>query len=206
MPTTFTAEIDYAGNRVTVETDSFEEMHQALAGLAELNRDADYMRSQGIEDIVPVFRQDDQENKYYGFQDAHSRRNITFGTKRAGGTIPFFPKGAEGYYEPSGGKQNGRAGYRPKDRLQEQEPSMGAPADDTRLKVKKKLARIAKEADFDLQAELPRVIREQTGAPAPKADAKSLRWITEKIESGELQSAAQKQAAYADDDDNGLPF
>lgn len=99
--TTFEAVIDYAGREIRVQADSFAELHEALAGVEELNRDADFLRRQGIDDIVPVYRKDADENEYYGFQDRNSRRNITFGKKREKGIIPFFPKGDEGYYDPS---------------------------------------------------------------------------------------------------------
>lgn len=99
--TQFEAVAHYAGRRVKIVTDTFAELHQALAGIEELNRDARYLQEQGIEDIVPVYRKDSDENEYYGFQDRYSRRNITFGKKREKGIIPFFPKGAEGYYDPS---------------------------------------------------------------------------------------------------------
>lgn len=99
--TTFEAEINYAGREVRVQADSFAELHQALAGIEELNRDAEFLLRQGIDEVVPVYRKDGDENEYYGFQDRNSRRNITFGKKREKGIIPFFPKGEEGYYDPS---------------------------------------------------------------------------------------------------------
>ncbi len=99
--TQFEAVIDYAGREVRVQADSFAELHQALAGIEELNRDAEFLKCRGIDDVVPVYRKDSDENEYYGFQDRTSRRNITFGKKREKGIIPFFPKGEEGYYEPS---------------------------------------------------------------------------------------------------------
>lgn len=99
--TKFEAIVNYAGRRVRIEADTFAELHQALAGIEELNRDAEFLRRQGIEEVVPVYRKDGDENEYYGLQDRHSRRNITYGKKREKGIIPFFPKGEEGYYDPS---------------------------------------------------------------------------------------------------------
>ena len=99
--TKFEAVVDYAGQRVKIMADTFAELHQALAGIEELNRDADYLLKQGIEEVVPVYRKDNEENEYFGLQDRHSRRNITFGKKRENAAIPFFPKGEEGYYDPS---------------------------------------------------------------------------------------------------------
>ena len=99
--TSFEAVVDYAGKRVKVKSDSFAELHQALSGVEELNRDAAFLKQQGIEDVIPVYRRDGQENEYFGLQDRHSRKNVTYGTKREKGLIPFFPKGEDGYYDPA---------------------------------------------------------------------------------------------------------
>ena len=110
--TSFEAVVDYAGKKVKVKSDSFAELHQTLAGVEELNRDAAFLHGQGIEDVIPVYRRDGQENEYFGLQDRHSRKNVTYGTKREKGLIPFFPKGEDGYYDPAqrtDGAQNGRA-------------------------------------------------------------------------------------------------
>lgn len=128
--TTFEAVIQYAGREVRVQADSFAELHQALAGIEELNRDADFLRQQGIDDIVPVYRKDSDENEYYGFQDRTSRRNITFGKKREKGIIPFFPKGDDGYYDPSNSvprpSQQDAPSRRPQQREQPSRPAPNA--------------------------------------------------------------------------------
>lgn len=111
--TQFEAVITYAGREVRVQADSFAELHQTLAGIEELNRDAAFLRRQGIDEIVPVYRKDSDENEYYGFQDRNSRRNITFGKKREKAIIPFFPKGEEGYYDPSKSRRSSRDEQRP---------------------------------------------------------------------------------------------
>lgn len=99
--TQFEAVIEYAGKRVKVKSDSFEELHATLAGIEELNQDADYLKTEkGIEEIIPVYRKDADENEYYGLQDRRSRKNVTYGKKRGEAMIPFFPKGADGYYDP----------------------------------------------------------------------------------------------------------
>jgi hypothetical protein len=99
--TQFEAIVEYAGKRVNVKSDSFEELHAALAGIEELNQDAEYLRrEQDIDDVIPVYRRDDDDNEYFGLQDRRSRKNVTYGTKRGEALIPFFPKGADGYYDP----------------------------------------------------------------------------------------------------------
>jgi hypothetical protein len=131
--TQFEAVIDYAGREVRVQADSFAELHQALAGIEELNRDAEFLKRQGIDDVVPVYRKDGDENEYYGFQDRYSRRNITFGKKREKGIIPFFPKGDEGYYDPSQGSQPqpDERSRRPQQHPQRSRPpANAAPSDD----------------------------------------------------------------------------
>lgn len=104
--TTFEAVVDYAGTRVKVSAETFAELHEAIAGIEELNRDADFLKDQGVSELVPVYRKDSSDNEYYGFQDQYSRRNVSFGKKREGGIIPFFPKGADGYYDPSAHQRN----------------------------------------------------------------------------------------------------
>ncbi len=98
--TSFEAVVEYAGTKVKVKADSFAELHQTLAGVEELNRDAAYLKKQGINEVIPVYRKDRDENEYFGLQSRYDRRNVTFGTKREKGIVPFFPKGADGYYDP----------------------------------------------------------------------------------------------------------
>lgn len=99
--TQYEAVVEYAGKRVKVKSDSFEELHTALAGIEELNQDADFLKEEkSVEDVVPVHRRDEDDNEYFGLQDRHSRKNVTYGKKRGEAVIPFFPKGADGYYDP----------------------------------------------------------------------------------------------------------
>jgi hypothetical protein len=111
--TQFEAVVEYAGKRVKVKSDSFEELHAALAGVEELNQDAEYLRrEQDIDDVIPVYRRDDDDNEYFGLQDRRSRKNVTYGTKRGEALIPFFPKGADGYYDPDAMGPRGGGGDR----------------------------------------------------------------------------------------------
>jgi len=107
MPT-FEAKIEYAGHPVKIVTDDFAELHAALAGVEELNRDADFLlREKGAGGVVAVYREDDDENKYFGLQDADARQNVTYGSKRGESLIPFFPKGEDGYYDPDASSKSG---------------------------------------------------------------------------------------------------
>lgn len=109
--TQFEAVVEYAGKRVKVKSDSFEELHTALAGIEELNQDAAFLRREkSVEDVIPVHRRDADENEYFGLQDRHSRKNVTYGTKRGEAVIPFFPKGAGGYYDPDAMGPRGQNG------------------------------------------------------------------------------------------------
>ena len=107
--TQYEAVVEYAGKRVKVKSDSFEELHTALAGIEELNQDADFLKEEkSVEDVVPVYRRDEEDHEYFGLQDRRSRKNVTYGKKRGEAVIPFFPKGADGYYDPDAmGPRNG---------------------------------------------------------------------------------------------------
>jgi hypothetical protein len=112
----FEAQADYLGRTVTVKSDNFEEMHQALAGVAELNRDFRYLAGlDGVKpaQLVPAYRVDGEGNEYFGVQDGVSGKNITFGRKREKGAVPFFPKGQDGFYDPKTGRRGQGKGQRP---------------------------------------------------------------------------------------------
>jgi hypothetical protein len=91
--TQYEAVVEYAGKRVKVKSDSFEELHTALAGIEELNQDADFLKDEkSVEDVVPVHRRDGDDHEYFGLQDRRSRENVTYGKKRGESVIPFFPE------------------------------------------------------------------------------------------------------------------
>ena len=100
----FEARAVYAGREIIVKADTFAELHQALAGIEEMERDAHFLREKGVEDVIPTYRKDANENEYFGFKGRRDGRNVTFGKKREGGAFPFFPKGDEGYYDPAQGR------------------------------------------------------------------------------------------------------
>jgi hypothetical protein len=98
----FEATVSYLGHDLTIRADDFADLHQILAGIHELKRDERYLREQTGQDVIPVYREDQEGNKYYGLQEAEGRRNITYGQKRGDShLVPFFPKEEDGYYEPS---------------------------------------------------------------------------------------------------------
>lgn len=111
----FEAQADYLGRTVTIKADSFADLHQALAGVAELNKDFRHVAQlEGVNPrkVVPAYRVDAEGNEYFGVQDVASGQNVTFGRKREKAAIPFFPKGAEGFYDPRTGRR-GRSGRQP---------------------------------------------------------------------------------------------
>lgn len=113
MPIQFECTTSYLGKEITVKTDDFKSLHQALAKVDELNRDANFLAKRaGTKKLRPDFRRDNEGNEYYGVAEKGGRRNVSFGQLREGGYIPFFPKGEEGYYDPDSppqrnGRQNG---------------------------------------------------------------------------------------------------
>lgn len=122
MPTQFEAKATYLGQEITVKSDDFQQLHQAISKIAELNQDANFLAQKtGRKDLVPNFRRDAEGNEYYGVSVRGRGPNNTFGQLREGGLIPFFPKGAEGFYDPEnppqrngsyGGGQQGGGGQR----------------------------------------------------------------------------------------------
>lgn len=111
MPTQFEATTSYLGKTITIKTDDFRQLHQALSKIDELNRDANFLaRKAGTKDLTPDFRRDQEGNEYFGVSVKGSRESVTFGQLREGGVIGFFPKGQEGYYNPSDPPQRQREG------------------------------------------------------------------------------------------------
>ena len=83
---------------VLVKADSFEEMHRAAARLAELDRDAAFLREQGSASVVPEYHVG-RGHPHFGFTDGV--RTVTFGKSTdTGHPVPFFPKGRAGLYTP----------------------------------------------------------------------------------------------------------
>ena len=103
----FKATVPYIGTEITVEADTFQELHEAIAGVVELNRSGYYLKKQCGEKYhpIPFYRQVDG-NDFFGVKDGFSGKNVTFGTfKEKGRAVPFFPKGEDGFYDPQ--KQEG---------------------------------------------------------------------------------------------------
>lgn len=98
----YRAKLNYLGNEVEVESDSFAELHEAMAGVSELNRSYRFLATKvdNTKAIVPDYREVDG-NKYYGVRCAISGKNVSFGQKREKGLVPFFPKESDGYFDPA---------------------------------------------------------------------------------------------------------
>ena len=127
----YTTKVNYLGQEIELSTDSFRELHEAMAGIAELNADFRalyaYVRAEfGVENprsITAAYRVDSDENEYYGVTCGRTHCDITYGQSRSKDrTIPFFPKGQENVFDPrKGRRQNGG------DNGQAQRPSGAAP-------------------------------------------------------------------------------
>lgn len=118
----FIANVQYGPVMVRVETDSFEEFHQAVARLQELSQDyAFLLEKTGRDEAILRFYVDKDGNEYYGFQDPATRANTAFGKHREKQLIGFFPKGIDGYYP--GGTAEKRENNQPLDRGQSRRDS-----------------------------------------------------------------------------------
>ena len=98
----FKAKIKYLGIDLEIESDDFSKMHEAVSGAIELNRSFRYLAHMvgGDKTLIPFFRVI-EGNEFYGVKDSKTGANVTYGTfKEKGRAIPFFPKGADGYYKP----------------------------------------------------------------------------------------------------------
>jgi hypothetical protein len=94
----FEIQVLFGGHHVTVRADTFQEMHQAAARLAELHRDAALLGDAA--DAVPEYHRKGTD-EWYGFADADNpKRVISFGSARdTAHPVPFFPKGEAGLYD-----------------------------------------------------------------------------------------------------------
>ena len=108
----------YADHPITVSGEDLLEIHEAVARIDELQRDADVLRKKGAEHVILEFHRseagDGKEYPYYGFRDAMKFRTVTLG--RTEGTVPFFPKGEAGYFEAK--PQDGSGAPHPAEREQ----------------------------------------------------------------------------------------
>lgn len=102
----FSATANYLGQEITITSDKFEEVHQALARIEELNQDAYFLlkkqNQQDASKLAPMYRTNDG-NDFYGVRMRGTDRtpNVTFGKYRSSDAlIPFFPKGEKSYYDP----------------------------------------------------------------------------------------------------------
>ena len=118
MPIQFSCTTSYLGKEVTVTSDDFKQLHEAVAKLDELNQDANFLaKKSGSKQLSPDYRTDADHNEYYGVSvKGKSRESVTFGQLREGGLVPFFPKGEEGYYD--GERRHGGGGQRQQRRPQ----------------------------------------------------------------------------------------
>lgn len=98
----FEATVNYLGAEVRISSDSLAELHEVMAGVAELNRSYRFLAAKvdSPKTIVADYREVDG-NKYYGVRCAISGKNVSFGQKREKGLVPFFPKEDAGYFDPS---------------------------------------------------------------------------------------------------------
>ena len=136
MPIQFECTTSYLGKDVTVKTDDFKQLHQAISKIDELNQDANFLAEKsGKKRLSPDYRTDQDHNEYFGVSvKGKSRESVTFGQLREGGLVPFFPKGEDGYYDgqsrrgAGGQQQNGQRQQQGAQRQQEPAPQQGAPS------------------------------------------------------------------------------
>ena len=105
--TKFEVVVPYGDGKLKITADTFAELHAAAARVHELDADARHLRRKHPEaEIVPDFRIVDG-NEFYGWKEADGPGSVTFGTNKEKGAVPFFPKGAEGYYNRDSGSRGG---------------------------------------------------------------------------------------------------
>ncbi len=118
----FTATTRYLNGEITITADEFLEVHEALAGIAELNADFRYLNQEkGIPaaQIIPMVRHVGSDT-YWGVIDAISGVNVSYGEFREPKTdIPVYPKGEKGFYD-----------YKDRPSESRDKPARGAPVDD----------------------------------------------------------------------------
>jgi len=98
----FEAMSNYLGRDIKVTSDTFEELHQAISGIAELNSDYRFLATkvQDQKSLIPYFRTTNGVD-FYGIRDAVTGKNVTFGKPKEKRPVPFFPKGIEGFFDPA---------------------------------------------------------------------------------------------------------
>lgn len=98
----FTATVRYLNGEITITDDEFLEVHEAMAGIAELNSDFRLLSSKyeiPASQIIPSYR-NVKGDKYWGVADAVSGKKIDYGEFKEPKTcIPVYPKGEKGYYD-----------------------------------------------------------------------------------------------------------
>ena len=107
--------VPYGPYMLTIEADTLEVVHEAAAGVEELNRDYRMMQDEGYDDIQASFKQTKEGHLYYGWKDRHSADEASFGKKKdQEAIVPFFPKQdlfvADNSYSGGDGQSRGRTG------------------------------------------------------------------------------------------------
>ena len=218
----FEAQAVYAGREITVKADTFAELHQALAGIEEMERDAHFLREKGVEDVIPTYRKDANENEYFGFKGRRDGRNVTFGKKREGGAFPFFPKGEEGYYDPAQGRSapeqdasaqnapeqdapvprpagtpapNVAAGAAPSAEEASDEPALDAEPGSVRRAQKRRLVDSGAAAGLDPEA-LQAAAQERFGRGVGELSEQQAEAFIEAVEAGQIASAGEADLPF----------
>ena len=146
----FEAQVNYAGQPITVKSDDFAELHRAIARIEDLNRDARFLVEKGAapKAVRPSFRMDQEGNAYHGVKDVTSGKDVTHGQYREDRIIPFFPKGEDGYYDPS---EDTRSRPPRSSEPRSSDPTRPAPSEDAPTED----APGGDPADFEDDGELP---------------------------------------------------
>ncbi len=101
----FECETKYLGKKIVVKSDSFKELHQALAGIADVNMDYARLRQKASrpDAVVPHFRNTREGHSYYGCRDALSSKYQDFSEYKTEQALargfPFYARGEKGYYD-----------------------------------------------------------------------------------------------------------
>lgn len=173
MPLQFRVHVPYGDGTIEVTADTFAEIHEAAARLYELERDAAYLRSRGAKHAVPDYHLDGEKNAYYGWREHATGKSVTFGqNKEKGLSVPFFPKGEAGYWEPEGTPQaNGK-----------HEPAQRTPADSKSYleRVEKALRAKVEAGEIDAAND---VLAQAFHAAESRFEGKELARVQEQIDS-----------------------
>jgi hypothetical protein len=104
MSATYQATFEEGGVEITVEADNYKELHRAIAGIQEMERDIEMLkRLSGRDDLVFEFRMDQDNYEYYGFRSGE--HSVTLG-QTDDDRFPLYPKGEDGYYNYRTGEQS----------------------------------------------------------------------------------------------------